>query len=536
MNDTAPGPSLVDVRDAWDVAPTLGVRAEDFGALAYDGPTRRLLVIRSAALAATLSALADQASVAAAMTQAGVAAANQPAILAGLNALAGRGLLQPRSPADGPVSAPAHPSTNGLSAPPAQSAPRPAALPPTTFQPAHGQADPKPAPGEVTIADECERGTRAPICITWELTYACNLACTHCLSSSGRRDERELTTQQAEAFIDELQRMNVFYANIGGGEPTLRADFWHLIDYATQHSVGIKFSTNGHRLTPARARELAQQPSVDVQVSLDGATAQVNDAIRGAGSFATATRALGHLADAGFPNPKLSVVMTRQNISQLDAFAALADRFGATLRLTRLRPSGRAVRRWDDLRPSRDQLRSLHEWLLQHGQNVLTGDSFFHLSAFGERLPGMNVCGAGRVVCLIDPVGDVYACPFALDEAFRAGNICWDGGFERVWTDATLFHTLRTPSVSSGCAHCPALDACRGGCVAAKFFTGLPLDGPDPECVAGRADGAMGRERLLPIVAIDHSRRSDQRSVPPRRGTPVTKPCSTDPLQPDGWR
>ena len=36
-------------------------------------------------------------------------------------------------------------------------------------------------------------GLDAPICLTWELTYACNLACVHCLSSSGRRDPDELT-------------------------------------------------------------------------------------------------------------------------------------------------------------------------------------------------------------------------------------------------------------------------------------------------------------------------------------------------------
>ena len=46
---------------------------------------------------------------------------------------------------------------------------------------------------------------------------------------SGRRDPRELTTEQCEAVIDELQRMQVFYVNIGGGEPTIRPDFWHLL-------------------------------------------------------------------------------------------------------------------------------------------------------------------------------------------------------------------------------------------------------------------------------------------------------------------
>ena len=27
--------------------------------------------------------------------------------------------------------------------------------------------------------------------------------------------------------------MQVFYVNIGGGEPTLRPDFWELLDYAS---------------------------------------------------------------------------------------------------------------------------------------------------------------------------------------------------------------------------------------------------------------------------------------------------------------
>ncbi|MGO4430897.1 mycofactocin radical SAM maturase, partial [Streptomyces sp. MCAF7] len=126
---------------------------------------------------------------------------------------------------------------------------------------------------------------------------------------------------------------------------------------------------------------------------------------------------------------KLSVVCTRHNIPQLDAFKALADRFGAQLRLTRLRPSGRGADVWDTLHPTADQQRELYTWLLDHGESVLTGDSFFHLSAYGRSLPGLNLCGAGRVVCLIDPVGDVYACPFAIHDEFRAGNVREPGGF-----------------------------------------------------------------------------------------------------------
>ena len=39
-------------------------------------------------------------------------------------------------------------------------------------------------------------------------------------------------------------------------------------------------------------------------------------------------------------------------------------------------------------------------------------------------------CGAGRVVCLIDPVGDVYACPFAIHDRFLAGNVLSGRGFD----------------------------------------------------------------------------------------------------------
>src|SRR6185312_4132309 len=147
-----------------------------------------------------------------------------------------------------------------------------------------------------SLADEFETGLDAPICLTWELTYACNLACVHCLSSSGRRNPRELTTAECRAVIDELERMQVFYVNIGGGEPTVRRDFWELLDYAVAHHVGVKFSTNGSRITPERAESLAASDYVDVQISLDGATAEVNDRVRGPGSYDTALSALRNLA------------------------------------------------------------------------------------------------------------------------------------------------------------------------------------------------------------------------------------------------
>jgi mycofactocin radical SAM maturase len=385
------------------------------------------------------------------------------------------------------------------------------------------------------LVDHFESGLDAPICLTWELTYACNLACVHCLSSSGRRDRRELSTAECRALIDEFAAMQIFYVNVGGGEPTIRPDFWELLDYAVDRRVGIKFSTNGTRLTDAAARRLAATDYVDVQLSLDGATAEVNDAVRGVGSFAAAMTAMARLRDAGFGGFKISVVVTRHNAAQLDELKALADDMGAQLRLTRLRPSGRGAAVWEELHPTAEQQRGVYDWLLTHGDGVLTGDSFFHLGAYGQALPGLNLCGAGRVVCLVDPIGDVYACPFAIHDEFLAGNVRDGGGFARVWRQSDLFQSLRRPASAGACASCGHYDACRGGCMAAKFFTGLPLDGPDPECALGHGAEALARRGPSPVPppSQDHSRPAvaASRSAPvallPR---PPHRPCAEHPL------
>lgn len=359
-----------------------------------------------------------------------------------------------------------------------------------------------------TLVGQLKQGLDAPICLTWEITYACNLQCIHCLSSSGRRDPRELTTEQAKAVLDELRDLQVFYINIGGGEPMIRHDFFDILEHAEQCNIGVKFSTNGTYIDAKNAQRLASMNYIDIQISLDGIDATTNDAVRGEGSYAVARRAMNHLRNANFGAFKISVVVTRHNVDQLDDFKALADSYGAQLRITRLRPSGRGIDSWKDLHPTQVQQRQIYEWLIDHGDTVLTGDSFFHLNALGPALPGLNMCGAGRVVCLIDPIGDVYACPFVIHDQFKAGSVHSKGGFTQVWRNSELFVSLRQPDSVGACMSCGNYDSCQGGCMAAKFFTGLPLDGPDPECVLGHGDELLrvADVLLIPKPSVDHSR------------------------------
>ena len=127
------------------------------------------------------------------------------------------------------------------------------------------------------------RGLDAPICLTWEITYGCNLRCVHCLSSSGKRRSDELTTAEAKRLIDEWAEMKVFYINVGGGEPMSRRDFFELMDYTLGRGIGVKFSTNGTLIDDAAATWIASRDYLDVQISLDGARPETNDPIRGEG-------------------------------------------------------------------------------------------------------------------------------------------------------------------------------------------------------------------------------------------------------------
>ena len=90
--------------------------------------------------------------------------------------------------------------------------------------------------------------------------------------------------------------------------------------------------------------------------------------------------------------------------------------------------------------------------------------------------------------------------------------MCWPqclstGGFASVWKRSDLFRELREPQSAGACASCGSYDACQGGCMAAKFFTGIPLDGPDPECVSGHGEAAMlAATAIPPRPAMDHSK------------------------------
>ena len=201
--------------------------------------------------------------------------------------------------------------------------------------------------------------------VTWEITEACNLACSHCLSADLRAPARgELDRDRCFAVIDELARMQVFQVNFGGGEPFLRDDFLDILEYAHEQGITTCVSTNGTLLDADLVDELlCLSAPVYLQVSLDGAVAATNDAIRGAGTFGRILRGIELLAERGYPDFSLNMVVTRVNAGELADFHKLARLCGARTRLSRFRPSGAGCGRWEEYRLSREQLLELSVFL-----------------------------------------------------------------------------------------------------------------------------------------------------------------------------
>lgn len=333
-------------------------------------------------------------------------------------------------------------------------------------------------------AEMARSGLSAPVNVTWEITLSCNLRCAHCLSNAGTRGERELSKTECFSLIDQLADLRVFQVNIGGGEPFIRPDFLEILEHAHGRGVVTCVSTNGMLVDDGLAERLARLKMLYLQVSLDGATAEVNDRIRGTGTYERILNAMDSLARRGV-SFSINTVLTRLNYPQLDLLRDMARGFGAELRVSRFRPSGRGKESKRELGATKDQLEDFSEWLARH-ELVRTGDSFFCLTSESRRRKGLDMCGAAKMTCCIDPEGRVYPCAFLQEPLFLAGSVR-DMPLKEIWDGSEVFEHLRSLHVES-CTRCARFEVCRGGCPAVAYHTYRDVSMPDPECLMNIRD------------------------------------------------
>lgn len=161
---------------------------------------------------------------------------------------------------------------------------------------------------------------------------ACNLSCAHCLVSSGPLGGAGLPTDALLAYVDEAKALGAERVFLTGGEPFLRKDLAALVERVTKHhGLELVMLTNATLVEHPAYRALLDpmdRAKVRFQVSIDGATPEANDGLRGAGTFARAAAGLARLAALGFET-SLTVVPHRDNLAGLVKLPALARQLGA---------------------------------------------------------------------------------------------------------------------------------------------------------------------------------------------------------------
>jgi len=164
-----------------------------------------------------------------------------------------------------------------------------------------------------------------------QINNNCNLSCTHCLVSSGPGGDPGLTPDRVASLVDRAAALGVERVYITGGEPFLRKDIFDLSHRITEtHGMELIVLTNA-TLFAGRIREglnALDREKIRFQVSIDGASPQTNDPIRGAGTFVKALDGARILSDLGF-DVSLTTVTTEENLDELVAIPSIVKSVGA---------------------------------------------------------------------------------------------------------------------------------------------------------------------------------------------------------------
>ena len=161
----------------------------------------------------------------------------------------------------------------------------------------------------------------------------CNIACTHCFNNSGP-NVKTFDFLRLETVREEIERAaaagvkEMFFT---GGEPFLHPRLPEMLSFALMHAPATVL-TNGMLINDRIADRLAEiersaKYSLEIRVSLDGYTDEMNDAIRGPGVFRSALAAVARLSRRGLL-PLITIVRTWTDDKELATLAA----FSSTLR------------------------------------------------------------------------------------------------------------------------------------------------------------------------------------------------------------
>ncbi len=176
--------------------------------------------------------------------------------------------------------------------------------------------------------------------LDFSLTERCNLRCRHCINDSPARTERRSARSMTEGVLDRLRGDLAFadyFGFVHGGESLTSPLFFELLAAIRTEKRGMPYVvhllSNGMMLTAEAARRFAELGGSSVSVSLDGATAATNDAVRAGARFDTVVANLREVVRMRRETKAdlrigISCVVLRRNLGELGALVDLAAEVG----------------------------------------------------------------------------------------------------------------------------------------------------------------------------------------------------------------
>ncbi len=162
----------------------------------------------------------------------------------------------------------------------------------------------------------------------------CNLTCTHCLYASSplRKNPYRLTEQELTNIFAELESLGAApHLLFTGGEPTLHPQLYSLLDRVDQQGYSFQLHTNGTRIHAGEAQHLAGFAHLKkVQISLEGPSPELNDAVMGQGLYQRVLRAIAELRTRAVP-VAIAVTPMESNQDHLAEIERFAEEKGAEL-------------------------------------------------------------------------------------------------------------------------------------------------------------------------------------------------------------
>jgi radical SAM protein with 4Fe4S-binding SPASM domain len=245
--------------------------------------------------------------------------------------------------------------------------------------------------------------------------------------------------------------------------------------------LNVQLLTNGTLIDEEWAAYLSNFP-LRIQVSLDGPTREIHDAIRGRGTFDKTRRAINRLQEAGLKDRLiLATTIVKANISHLDEMTTSARALGVPLiRFLPLQRAGSAERNWDKLRSKRwaSAYRDFYRAVQQAPREEHSGlEISCGLAGFVPFLPedaqGDEIwCPVGtRVVVSAD--GNAYPCALLMKDEYSLGSV-HARSLSQILRSREMFRACRILTerrkAIPKCVRCTWTDFCQAGCM------GLALD------------------------------------------------------------